>query len=333
MKLKYCSFDHNFIVMANLKAWISAARLRTLPLSISGIIVGSSMFNNLKVNTNPSLEYSEGFGGKLLYFSETSIFWLAIATTLGLQILSNFANDYGDGVKGTDNEDRVGPQRALQSGAITKKEMFRGIVITAIVTLCLAICLIYQSFGQAYFLYSVFFFLLGVAAIIAAIKYTMGKTAYGYRGLGDVFVFVFFGLVSVIGCYFLFTKQLNWLIIFPAITIGMLSSAVLNLNNLRDHDSDKKAGKNTLVVKLGVSAAKKYHYLLLFIALCSMIVFIVNTYDSYFDLLFLIAFIPLIIHFFKVIKTEDTKELDPELKKVALSTFLLSILFSIGQIF
>ncbi|WP_405206477.1 1,4-dihydroxy-2-naphthoate octaprenyltransferase [Aquimarina sp. LLG6339-5] len=297
--------------MTKFKAWISAARLRTLPLSLSGIIVGSAL--------------AGGFGVSI-------IFWLAIATTLGLQILSNFANDYGDGVKGTDNEDRVGPQRALQSGAISDKEMFVGIVLTSIVTLFLAIFLIYASFGKEYFFYSVFFFLLGIAAIAAAIKYTMGNSAYGYRGLGDVFVFIFFGLVSVVGCYFLFTKDLNGLIFLPATAIGLLSSAVLNLNNMRDHDSDKKSKKNTLVVKLGIAKAKMYHYFLILGAIFSMLIYLIYTYKNYFNLLFLIVLIPLLVHLNKVIKTKDTKNLDPELKKVALSTFFLSILFSLGQI-
>lgn len=297
--------------MTKFKAWISAARLRTLPLSVSGIIVGSAL--------------AGGFGVSI-------IFWLAIATTLGLQILSNFANDYGDGVKGTDNEDRVGPQRALQSGAISDKEMFVGIVLTSIVTLFLAIFLIYASFGKEYFFYSVFFFLLGIAAIAAAIKYTMGNSAYGYRGLGDVFVFIFFGLVSVVGCYFLFTKDLNGLIFLPATAIGLLSSAVLNLNNMRDHDSDKKSKKNTLVVKLGIAKAKMYHYFLILGAIFSMLIYLIYTYKNYFNLLFLIVLIPLLVHLNKVIKTKDTKNLDPELKKVALSTFFLSILFSLGQI-
>ncbi|RKN09179.1 1,4-dihydroxy-2-naphthoate octaprenyltransferase [Aquimarina sp. AD1] len=297
--------------MTKFKAWISAARLRTLPLSVSGIIVGSAL--------------AGGFGVSI-------IFWLAIATTLGLQVLSNFANDYGDGVKGTDNEDRVGPQRALQSGAISDKEMFVGIVLTSIITLFLAIFLIYVSFGKEYFFYSIFFFLLGIAAIAAAIKYTMGNSAYGYRGLGDVFVFIFFGLVSVVGCYFLFTKDLNGLIFLPATAIGLLSSAVLNLNNMRDHDSDKKSKKNTLVVKLGIAKAKMYHYFLILGAIFSMLVYLIYTYKNYFNLLFLMVLIPLLIHLNKVIKTKDTKNLDPELKKVALSTFFLAILFSLGQI-
>lgn len=298
--------------MTKFKAWISAARLRTLPLSVSGIIVGSALGHRNFLGTN--------------------VFWFAIATTLGLQILSNFANDYGDGVKGTDNEDRVGPERALQSGAISKKEMFRGIVITALMTLGVAIVLIYVSFGAANFLYSILFFLLGIASIVAAIKYTMGNSAYGYRGLGDIFVFVFFGLVSVVGCYFLFTKNLNFLVFFPAITIGLLSATVLNLNNMRDHNSDKKAGKNTLVVKLGINRAKKYHLSLLIVAMISMLLYLLFTYDHWMNLLFLISFIPLLIHIKKVIDTKNTELLDPELKKVALTTFLLSILFSLGQI-
>ncbi|WP_108867297.1 1,4-dihydroxy-2-naphthoate octaprenyltransferase [Aquimarina aquimarini] len=299
--------------MIKIKAWISAARLRTLPLSISGIIVGSAL----------------GFQD----FLGSSIFWLAIATTLGLQILSNFANDYGDGVKGTDNEDRVGPKRALQSGAISKQEMYKGIIFTAIVTLVFAITLIYVSFGKENFFYSVLFFGLGIGAIIAAVKYTMGSSAYGYRGLGDVFVFVFFGLVSVVGCYFLFTKELNFYVFLPAITIGVLSTAVLNLNNMRDYQGDKKAGKNTLVVKLGIAHARKYHYTLLVVAMLSMLIYLYYTYQNNIDLLFLIAFIPLLIHIKKVVGTNVPKLLDPELKKIALTTFLLSILFSLGQIF
>ncbi|WP_299241992.1 1,4-dihydroxy-2-naphthoate octaprenyltransferase [uncultured Aquimarina sp.] len=315
--------------MTKFKAWISAARLRTLPLSVSGIIVGSALGHKYQIESLDGFYCC--FGCPQFYITE--IFFLAILTTLGLQILSNFANDYGDGVKGTDNEDRVGPQRALQSGIISKKEMFRGIVITAIITLILAILLIYVSLGKEYFVYSVFFFFLGLAAIIAAIKYTMGNSAYGYRGLGDVFVFIFFGLVSVVGCYFLFTKNLNWLVFLPATTIGFLSAAVLNLNNMRDHDSDKKAKKNTIVVKMGLIKARKYHYFLITSAMVSMLVFSFFTYEYYTNLLFLLAFIPLLIHLNKVVKTKNAVDLDPELKKVALSTFLLAILFSLGQIF
>ncbi len=311
--------------MSIVKAWISAARLRTLPLSVSGIIVGSALgFKQLLIENSDNQIVVD--------FYQTSIFWLAIATTLGLQILSNFANDYGDGVKGTDNADRVGPQRALQSGAISKNQMFIGIVITSLITLIFAIALIYVSFGRENFLYSAFFFVLGVIAIVAAIKYTVGQSAYGYKGLGDVFVFVFFGLVSVVGCYFLFTKHLNGLIFLPGITIGLLSTAVLNLNNMRDHKNDENVGKNTLVVKLGIDKAKRYHLTIIIVAMLAMIIFLTVTYEKPIQALFLIAFIPLLIHFKTVYKNREAELLDPELKKVALTTFLLSILFSIGQI-
>lgn len=318
--------------MNKIKAWVSAARLRTLPLSVSGIIVGSSMFNNPIIGKKFAFgDIMVCFSGKL-HFYTTLTFWLAILTTLGLQILSNFANDYGDGVKGTDNADRVGPKRALQSGSISRKEMLKGIVITSVVTFFLAIYLIYVSFGSQNFRYSVLFFVLGLLAIAAAIKYTMGSTAYGYRGLGDVFVFIFFGLVSVVGCYFLFTKTLNVLVFLPAVTIGFLSTSVLNLNNMRDHNSDKKVGKNTLVVKLGLTRARIYHFVLVLGSMLSMLVFLFFTYTNPRHLLFLIVYIPLGLHLRTVGKTKNSELLDPELKKVALSTFFLSILFSLGQI-
>ena len=196
--------------MQTVKSWVSAARLRTLPLSISGIIVGSA------------IAIQEGFFNIV-------IFSLALGTTLGLQILSNFANDYGDGIKGTDNDERVGPARAIQSGLITHKEMKQGIVVTAFATLLLAILLIYSSFGKENAGYALLFFILGLAAIAAAIKYTVGNNAYGYRGLGDVFVFVFFGIVAVFGSYFLYSLKFSWEVLLPAFAIGFLSSAVLNL--------------------------------------------------------------------------------------------------------
>ncbi|MFL1895162.1 1,4-dihydroxy-2-naphthoate octaprenyltransferase [Aquimarina sp. 2-A2] len=316
--------------MIKLKAWISAARLRTLPLSVSGILVGASLYNEryLRAIGETSL-YSE-----ITYFSfyTSEIFWLAIATTLGLQILSNFANDYGDGIKGTDNEDRVGPMRAVQSGILSDHEMKRGVIFTSIATLVVAILLIYTAFGKDNFGYSVFFFFLGLFAIAAAIKYTVGNSAYGYRGFGDVFVFIFFGLVSVIGTFFLFTKSIHFYLIFPAIAIGLLSTAVLNLNNMRDYSGDKKAGKNTLVVKLGLVKAKSYHYILIVGAMISLTLHYVLTSTVSVNALFFIAFIPLILHLRKVYKTESSVLLDPELKKVALTTFLLAILFCFGQI-
>jgi 1,4-dihydroxy-2-naphthoate octaprenyltransferase len=297
--------------MSNTKAWLEAARLRTLPLSVSGILVGSFY------------AFSQGF-------TNWGILTLALVTTLGLQVLSNFANDYGDGVKGTDNEHRIGPQRAIQSGAITAEAMKRGIILTSLLTLAAAVILIYLSFGKDNFTYSVFFFLLGLGAIAAAIKYTVGTSAYGYRGLGDIFVFIFFGLVSVIGCYFLFAKNIDGLVILPAISVGLLSVAVLNLNNMRDQVSDAMSGKNTLVVKMGPKAAKLYHYTIIIIALSLTLIFAVLNHFKLLQYIFILAYIPFIIHLKTVAKNTVPRELDPELKKVALGTFFLSVLLCIA---
>ncbi|KGO94834.1 1,4-dihydroxy-2-naphthoate octaprenyltransferase [Flavobacterium subsaxonicum] len=298
--------------MSNTKEWFKAARLRTLPLSVSGILVGSFY------------AFSQGYTNWL-------ILAFALVTTLGLQVLSNFANDYGDGVKGTDNEHRIGPQRAIQSGAITIQAMKKGIIITSVLTMIAAIVLIYVSFGRENFGYSVFFFLLGLAAVAAAIKYTVGSSAYGYRGLGDIFVFIFFGLVSVLGCYFLFAKQIDVLIILPAISVGLLSVAVLNLNNMRDQVSDAMSGKNTIVVKMGPKRAKIYHYTVIVTALVLILAFAVLSHFGPGQYLFLPAFIPFIIHLKTVAKNTIPRELDPELKKVALGTFFLSVLLCIAM--
>jgi 1,4-dihydroxy-2-naphthoate octaprenyltransferase len=301
-------------VTNNYKHWIQAARLRTLPLSVSGILVGSFFAMSQAI-----------FNWKIICF--------ALLTTLGLQILSNFANDYGDGIKGTDNDDRVGPKRAIQSGAITPKAMKRAIIITAILTLLSAILLIYVAFKAQYLLYSLTFLGLGLLAIVAAIRYTVGNNAYGYKGFGDVFVFVFFGWVSTLGVYFLYAKTLELSLFLPATAIGFLSVAVLNLNNMRDAISDEKAGKNTIVVKMGIQKAKKYHYFLVISAMVLVLVFaaIMNFhFDQY---IFVVAYFPLISHLITVYKNKNPKNLDPELKRVAISTFLLAILLSLCLIF
>ncbi|MCW2118875.1 1,4-dihydroxy-2-naphthoate octaprenyltransferase [Flavobacterium sp. 7A] len=306
-----------------MKHWIEAARLRTLPLSVSGIIVGSMYA--LSHPTAIELTPSDAFDWK--------IFGFAILTTLGLQVLSNFANDYGDGVKGTDNKDRVGPKRAIQSGVITAPDMKRAIIITSALTLLSAILLIYYAFGQSNILYSLFFLILGLLAIISAIRYTVGNTAYGYRGYGDLFVFVFFGLVSTLGVNFLYSKEINVLLFLPAIAIGLLSVGVLNLNNMRDEESDRKSNKNTIVVKIGGAKAKKYHYFLIISAMVLVVLFAVLEEYNFDQYIFLIAYLPLIKHLNTVSKNKNPKELDPELKKVALSTFVLSVLLSLCMIF
>ena len=290
---------------------VKAARLRTLPLSVSGIITGSAVALR---------EKPEAF--------RWDIFLLALLTTVLFQILSNFANDYGDGVKGTDNEHRIGPARALQSGAITREQMKRVVLITAALSILSAIALIIAAFGSENLLYTLVFFVLGLLCVVAAIKYTVGRSAYGYRGLGDVFVFVFFGLVSVVG-----TQQIDKAVWLPAIAIGLLSVAVLNLNNMRDYENDRRSGKHTLVVKMGISLAKYYHYYLVVIAMVAMLGYSVWRLQMRWQLLYLIAYLPLVVHLLSVKRNTELRLLDKELKIVAMSTFLLSVLFFIGIYF
>lgn len=296
-----------------IKNFIKAARLRTLPLSISGIILGGF------------LAMSDGlFNGV--------IFSLALITTIGFQVISNFANDYGDGVKGTDAI-RIGEERMVSSGKISPKQMKKAIMISVILTIIFALFLIYESFGLSNFGYSVLFFILGIVSVVAAIKYTVGNLAYGYRGFGDVFVFLFFGLLSVLGSYFLFTKEIYFLLTLPAISIGLLSTAVLNLNNMRDYQNDKKSNKNTIVVKIGLKAAKRYHYSLLLLSFISAVSYVVLTFTKTVQFIFLLAYIPLVIHALFVYNNKEELRLDAELKKVALSTFLFSVLLGLGQVF
>ncbi|HLV15460.1 MAG TPA: 1,4-dihydroxy-2-naphthoate octaprenyltransferase [Xanthomarina sp.] len=296
-----------------IKTWLSAFRLRTLPLSVSGIIVAASL-----------AAYNGVF--------DWMVFVFALLTTLSLQILSNLANDYGDGIKGTDNHERVGPKRAIQSGEITPEKMFSAIKINILITIGLALLLILSAFGAKHFLLGIMFFGIGLLSIYAAVKYTVGSNAYGYKGLGDLFVFVFFGLVSVIGGYVLFSKQIDHIVFLPACTIGLLSVAVLNLNNLRDVISDRNANKNTLIVKMGFENGKIYHYILVGTAIVLSALFGILYYTSIFNLIFVLAYIPLIKHLIMVKKNTVPKLLDPELKKLALSTFVLSVLLAIGHL-
>lgn len=297
--------------MQKIKAWLNAARLRTLPLSISGVVTGTALANFYQ-------EYN--------YL----IFFLTLLTTIAFQVTSNFANDYGDGIKGTDNEERIGPKRALQSGLLSRSELKNGIALCIVISLVLVLSVIYVAFGTENLPLIVLFFVLGLVSIWAAIKYTVGKSAYGYRGLGDVFVFLFFGLLAVLGTLFLYTKTITWSAILPAIAIGTLSAGVLNLNNLRDFESDKKVGKNTLIVKIGNHKGKIYHYALLCVSFLSIICFLTSNANSWSQFLPLLAFVPIAVHLRKVQTIKDPKSFDPELKKLALSTFLLAVLMFIS---
>ncbi|NNL80337.1 MAG: 1,4-dihydroxy-2-naphthoate octaprenyltransferase [Flavobacteriaceae bacterium] len=300
--------------MNRLKTWLSAFRLRTLPLSVSGVMLGGFM-----------AFYNGVF--------DTLTFILAILTTISLQILSNLANDFGDGMKGTDNEDRIGPERAIQSGEIHPKQMYHAIRINILIVIILVIGTVFRAFGIENIVYSFIFLFLGGMAVYAAIKYTIGQSAYGYRALGDLMVFLFFGLLSVIGSYFLFTKQVDHVTFLPACIVGLLSVGVLNLNNMRDLESDKTSDKITVAVKLGWAKARIYHSALIVVAMILGVLFGLLYYTSPFNLMFLITYIPLIMHLRVVNKTKDPARLDPQLKILALSTFFLCLLLGIGHIY
>jgi len=291
-----------------LKQWLSAFRLRTLPLALSTILMG----NALSILSNHFNNY---------------IFILSILVTISLQVLSNLANDYGDGVKGTDNENRLGPTRTVQSGGINQKLMMKAIIVFSILSLGLGLWLVFISLSSPLIL--IIFILLGLSAIVAAIKYTVGKKAYGYSGLGDLFVFVFFGLVGVLGTYYLQTKQFELINILPAIAVGCFSTAVLNLNNMRDIENDRTSNKNTLVVKIGLKNAKKYHLLLFVIAYTCLVAFILLSIEEGHLMWYLTITtgIALLIHLkhLQIIKSiKNYAAFDPQLKIVALSSFLLS---------
>lgn len=301
-------------MMQKIKPWLSAMRLRTLPLSVSGIIVGACLAH-----------YNGLFN--------LVVFIVAILTTISLQILSNMANDYGDGIRGTDNNDRVGPERALQSGAISPERMLEGIKINILVVIFLVFLLIWNAFGSYNALYAFIFLFLGGVSVWAAMNYTIGNAPYGYRALGDIYVFIFFGLVSVIGSYFLFALRLDHVVVLPAISIGLLSVGVLNLNNMRDINSDKKSNKITVAVKLGMQKAKRYHMFLISAAIVVAILFSILYYSSPYNFMFYVAFIPLIKHMITISKIENPTDFDGQLKVLALSTFLFAVLLGLGQVF
>jgi 1,4-dihydroxy-2-naphthoate octaprenyltransferase len=290
-----------------ISSWIKAFRLRTLPLSMSGIIMGSLIAKR------------DGYWN-------SSIFIFAMLTTLFFQILSNLANDLGDAQKGTDNDNRVGPVRAIQSGEITSKQMKFAVSVFSLLSILSASFLIFLSSKGMTFEVVILYSVLAVLSIVAAITYTVGKKAYGYSGFGDLFVFVFFGLVSVLGSYSLYSKIFNWHVLLPALSIGFLSTAVLNLNNMRDHVNDKAQNKNTLVVKLGLKKAKVYHMFLIGSALFTLFLFILNL--GFLSLIFVFPISVLFFHLRRVLRIEDEKVFDPELKKVALSTFIIALIYA-----
>jgi 1,4-dihydroxy-2-naphthoate octaprenyltransferase len=300
------------------KTWISAMRLRTLPLAVSGILMGSALAELNGVQAH-----------KLITI-------LALLTAVFLQILSNLANDYGDFAKGTDNENRVGNMRALQSGNITPQAMLRMIIFFVVLCLISGVSLLYVAADGNLNFSFLLFFILGLVAIAAAIKYTVGKTAYGYSGLGDVFVFVFFGLVAVLGVYILhnnFTWHWpvdKWMVL-PATAIGLLSTAVLNTNNIRDIENDRASNKNTIVVKIGLNNARIYHWFLLIGAFFSLVFFIYVNLLHWIQFLSLLAFIPIMMQGIKVQNLAPSPKYNALLKQLSLSILLLVVVFVVLQ--
>jgi len=294
----------------HIKPWISAFRLRTLPLALSVIAMGS---------------FLAAAHGQFRW----QVLLLALLTTLLLQILSNLANDYGDSIHGADSGDRKGPSRAVQSGQITPGNMKNAVFIAAALSLVCGLLLLWVALGSNLKLF-LSFLGLGVFSILAAVGYTNGKKPYGYAGLGDLSVFVFFGLVGVIGSYFLYTQTFAWQVALPALSVGFFSVGVLNVNNIRDIESDKAAGKYSIPVRIGRQKAVVYHWLLLISGLGSASVFVLLANGPHTSWLFLVS-LPL---FWKVGRgvqsTSDPMQLDPYLKMMALSTMLFVLAFGIG---
>lgn len=294
-----------------MKVWIQAFRLRTLPLSLSCIGMGGVL---------------AAIAGKFDGF----LFFLCCLTTIFLQILSNLANDLGDSLNGADHSGRKGPQRAVQSGAISVSQMKSAVILFSVFCLTSGISLLYFSFGWNWNAL-LFFFGLGLLSILAAITYTVGKKPYGYAGLGDLSVFIFFGLVGVMGSSYLFTKEINWMYVLPSISCGFFSMAVLNINNIRDIESDKAAGKYSVPVRLGKEKAIVYHLFLLTGGFASAAVFVSLQFHSVWQFLFVLT-LPLLYKNAKAVTLLPSDQLDPYLKQMALSTLLFVVLFGVGSL-
>ncbi len=294
-----------------LRPWIIAARLRTLPLAASNIILGSLIASSQ---------------GKL----NVTVFLLGLATAIFLQVLSNYANDYGDFVKGADEKRISKYERVLQSGKISTRQMRWMLTILSLLTFATGISLIISAAPGIIAL--LVFFGIGISCIIAAITYTIGKKPYGYTGLGDIAVFIFFGIVGVCGIYVLQTRHWDWSVLLPAASFGLLSTGVLNINNIRDIESDRLSGKKTLVVRIGLEKAKIYHTCLILIALILGILSTLLNFHSAFQFLYLLTFPFFIMNIFRVRSSKYSGMLDDELRNLSLTTFFFSVTFGLGLI-
>ena len=296
-----------------LKPWIIAARLRTLPLAVSNILLGSF------------LAYNQG------KFS-IIILLLGLATAVLLQVLSNFANDYGDFINGADEKRISKYERVLQSGKISPKQMRWMLIILTLLTFVTGISLIIFAANALGTIALVVFFGIGILCIIAAITYTIGKKPYGYIGMGDIAVFIFFGIVGVCGIYVLQTRQWDWHVLLPAASFGLLSVGVLNINNIRDLESDRISGKKTLAVRIGLEKAKIYHTWLILIAVILGIVSTLLDFHSAFQLLYLLTIPFFIMNVYRVRSSKYSGMLDDELRNLSLTAFFFSVTYGLGLI-
>jgi 1,4-dihydroxy-2-naphthoate octaprenyltransferase len=296
-----------------LKPWIIAARLRTLPLAVSNILLGSF------------LAYNQG------KFS-IIILLLGLATAVFLQVLSNFANDYGDFINGADEKRISKYERVLQSGKISPKQMRWMLIILTLLTFVTGISLIIFAANALGTIALVVFFGIGILCIIAAITYTIGKKPYGYIGMGDIAVFIFFGIVGVCGIYVLQTRQWDWHVLLPAASFGLLSVGVLNINNIRDLESDRISGKKTLAVRIGLEKAKIYHTWLILIAVILGIVSTLLDFHSAFQLLYLLTIPFFIMNVYRVRSSKYSGMLDDELRNLSLTAFFFSVTYGLGLI-
>lgn len=301
------------IVVEGVSKWIEAARPRTVLLSLSGVIMGCF------------LAASTGLRSPIVWL-------LCVLTAIVLQVLSNLANDYGDFKKGVDNARRTGPRRTLQSGAITERQMRIGIAVTAVIAFVTGALLIFV-FAQLTWRELAVFAALGVGAVLAALLYTLGKHPYGYRGLGDLFCFLFFGWVAVAGTYYLSTKSFDLAVLLPATAMGFLSNAVLNINNMRDYENDKANGKNSLVVKVGLKWAFAYHVFLIVGAFLCLSVFLWLKQASWYAYAFWMLFPLFAKDLITIRKTLESGHLDPLLPKQVRQSFFLVLIFSIVFLF
>ncbi len=257
---------------------------------------------------------------------------LAVTTAVLLQILSNLANDYGDWQHGADSAMREGPKRAVQSGAISSRKMLAAIGILALLSILSGFALLWAAFYPHDREYILLFILIGVAAILAAVGYTTGLRPYGYAGLGDLAVLIFFGWVAVMGTYFLQTVRVDWDIFLPATSCGLLAVAVLNINNIRDVRSDSLAGKNTIPVRIGPRWARIYHWSLLIAAVILAVTYVLLHYQRAWQFLFMLTVPLLIQNGLRVWQTSSPLELNPLLKQLSITTLLFVLLFSLGQV-